>query len=425
MEYLKKIYIDRLPLYGLATDDFQYGQWRLSKEYAIKKAMIQHNPKNSIGILAYDIDTSTAAYDWDDRDAPPPNIIVLNRDNGHAHLLYILETPVHNNEKSSERALNYVSYINAALTKRLGADPGYNQLVSKNPLSDKWITIYQRDDLYSLDELADWVEKELSELAEQRAKSRGKKYKPIEQSDESPGRNVTLFNQLRVWAYRERRRPDISEVEFFDSVLQHAHSLNTDGLPNTEVRSVAKSVSRWVWKNISPEAFRAAQKRLSDKAGKKRHEKAVELHKRIVEAVEQCPELTQEDIGAMFGVSRRTVIRALKEHKATETETTIEDTEKEYNVTTPTIQDRGTSLPLPSYDVTAPISGEIDSILLPEVMSKQGVKMRPETIRINTETLQKKYSLSDAITQRKRGIIRSFCIVETLKCPDQGAGRLI
>ena len=289
---------DRLPEHGYATDELRYGIRVYSVAHAIRKAYIQHNWSNSVGFIAYDLDSPTARFDWDDRMCPPPNILALNRDNGHGHLLYGLEAPVHKNPDSREKPIRYLAAIDVALTEELGADPGYSKLLCKNPLHDRWEVQFPRIRLYDLDELAGWVDLE-------KYKDRRRRLPAI-----GYGRNCTLFETLRIWAYRARRRPFLSEEMFREAVLHHALVINagfTPPLPHNEVRSTVKSVSRWVWHNLSPEGFLKRQRALSARGGATMHAKALELRQSIIQTAYDCPTLTQADIAAIHGVTRQTV----------------------------------------------------------------------------------------------------------------------
>jgi len=307
MGNLAETYRERLPAHGYAADDYSRGVRVYAVAEAIKKAIVQHNWRNSLSWLVYDVDRGTAAYDYQDRAAPPPNIVAINTNNGHAHLFYGLEEPVHKNTTSSQKAQRYAASIDVALTRALGADPGYSKLLSKNPLHDRWVTLYVRADLYDLDELAGWLDLEPYKDKRRRLPAIGE------------GRNVTLFESLRLWAYRARRQPYLSEEMFLEAVRSHAMVLNADfhpPLPHSEVRSTAKSVARWTWRKMSTEGFRAYQKRRSQLAAQKRTSKAQELRAAIVEAHEQCPGLAQADLAAMFGVTQPTVSNHLRNYKS-------------------------------------------------------------------------------------------------------------
>lgn len=307
MGTLAEIYRARLPAHGYATDDLPAGIRVYALEQAIKRAIVQHNWKHSLSWLVYDIDRDTAAFDYEDRPVPPPNIIAVNRDNGHAHLFYGIENPVHNYNGASQKALRYMASIDVALTAALGADPGYSKLLSKNPLHDRWITLYVRSSLYDLDELASWLDLTKYQDKRRRLPATGL------------GRNSTLFERLRIWAYRARRQPFLSEEMFADAVRNQALVINAEfepALPHSEVRSTAKSVARWTWRNMSLEGFRASQKRRSMIAAARRSEGAQERREAIVEARQQCPGLKQEDLAAMLGVTQKTISKHLSIWKA-------------------------------------------------------------------------------------------------------------
>lgn len=299
----EKIFRERLPSHGYATDDLQYGLGFMPQMAMLQRAIIQYNCKHSIGWLAYDVDSTTARFDWYDDSCPPPNILIINPDNGHAHLLYALEKPVHNYAEARDKPLRYLASVDVALTEALHADRGFSKLVCKNPLHDKWEVLYPRMLIYTLDELASWVD--LNKYKDKR-----RRLPPI-----GLGRNCTLFETLRIWAYRARRQPYLSEELFHAAVLNHAYVINqefTPPLPHSEIRSTAKSVARWTWRKMSPEGFIAYQRAMGKRSGAVRKVKSMDLRQQILEATEQCPNLVQADIAAMMGVSRETVNRHLR-----------------------------------------------------------------------------------------------------------------
>ncbi len=289
----------RLPSFGFATDDLLYGVRFLPLSQLIQKAIIQFNWRHSIGFLAYDLDSDTAQFDWeDDHKIPPPNILVLNPNNGHAHYLYALEKPVHKYTGASEKALRYLASIDIAMTATLHADPGYTKLLCKNPLSDKWVVFYPRHTVYDLDELESWLD--MDAYRDRRRKLPAVGY----------GRNCNLFHSVRQWAYSARRTPFLSEELFRDRVLIHGMSLNAEFTPpmaNSEVRAIVKSITRWTWRNMSAAGFKQRGNQRRGKSIITRQAKAAALRQRIVEAVEQCPNLTQADIAAMMGCSQQAV----------------------------------------------------------------------------------------------------------------------
>jgi DNA-binding CsgD family transcriptional regulator len=308
-EAITEIYKNRLPWHGFATDDPSCGLYMYPLPELIKKTLVQHNAKHSLAWLVYDLDSPTACLDWQESENPPPNIAVINRENGHAHLFYGLEKPVHNYEGASNKALHYMAAVDIALTFALEADPGYSKLISKNPLHDKWLTFFPRTDLYTLEELADWVD--ISQF-----KDRRKKLPAV-----GLGRNCTLFEDLRRWAYRERRKPQqyFSFDMFHQAVMMQGLQINaqfTPQLPHSEVRSTAKSIAKWTWRNMSPEGFKAWSKNRRQKSINTKKEKTLSLREQILQIKKELPELNQTDIAAMLNVTRRTVSNHLRAAKS-------------------------------------------------------------------------------------------------------------
>ena len=306
----QKLFADSLPSHGYGTDNLEYGVRFMPLSELIQKAIVQFNWRHSVKFLAYDIDSESAIFDWYDNNYPPPNILVLNPSNGHAHYLYGLEVPVHKYEGASVKALRYMSAVDIALTETLKADPGYSKLLCKNPLSNKWIVSYPRQEAYDLDELSSWVDMD-------KYKDRRRRLPDI-----GYGRNVNLFNAVRSRAYRERREPFLSEELFRYSVSCHAMAVNAEfdkPLPHSEVRATVKSITRWTWRNISAAGFKQWGDDRRAVSARVRKEKSMNLRQQIVEAVEQCPSLSQEDIAAMMGCSRETVNRHLRAYKGSVT----------------------------------------------------------------------------------------------------------
>lgn len=296
-----EVYRDRLPWHGYGTDEKGWLHFMRAPEL-VKRALVQYQARHSIGWLVYDLDSPTAMLDWEDRRAPAPNIVAINRDNGHAHLFYALEKPVHDYYGASQRALRYAASIDLALTELLGADPGYAKLIAKNPVHEQWLVFTPRSECYDLDELADYLDLSYYQDKRRRLPTVGL------------GRNCTLFETLRIWAYRARRQPFLSEELFHAAVRNQALIINTDfhpPLPHSEVRATAKSVAKWTWRRMSEEGFRAYQRRVSALASAQRRKQAMERHYEIRKTAQECPGLTQDEIAAICGCSRWTVNQVL------------------------------------------------------------------------------------------------------------------
>ena len=273
---------DSIPQKPYCTDDLSLGLKIRPAEIAIKKRYIQPNKPTDLRWLIYDVDRSTAHYDWQDLHAPAPNFTVMNPDNGHAHLYYGLEVPVFMQMGARQNPIRYVSSVDVALTQKLDADPAYAKLIAKNPLHRTWSLNVWNDRSYNLDELADWLD--LSSMTDRR----------VRLPEIGLGRNCNLFDATRFFAYREIRKPvenllfpELYSLESFILRCQNyakLHNTFSVPLPVKECETIGKSVGKWVFQHMSPEGFREwgdkRRQKSIDVRGKRREErrtKAIQL----------------------------------------------------------------------------------------------------------------------------------------------------
>lgn len=231
----------------LACSDDLGNVIRLPKENAFKKPYIAPNNSSFINCLLFDIDTPEAGAAWLDCDAPMPNWICQNPNNGHAHYGYQLIAPVPRTLKARASPQRYLARIEHGLNSKLGADSAYAHFLTKTPEHPKHRTVWGRVQPYSLDEIAEWLGDDLP-LKIKRSAAVGE------------GRNVTLFDGLRYWAYRERLKHNNFD-HWFNTCLSYAHGLNQFNSPlqNNEVRHTATSVAKWTWQNITAKSLSKVQ----------------------------------------------------------------------------------------------------------------------------------------------------------------------
>ncbi len=248
----------RLPVKPYHTDDLRAGLQVRSAERAALARYIQPNGPTHRFWLVYDIDRPGAAMDWSERGAPPPSIAVMNPANGHAHLIYGLETPVRTAPDAKSAPLQYAAAVDCALQRALGADPQYSGLICKNPLHPHWRVTSWEPHLYTLADLDSWLDL-------QPAQDRRKRL-----PDYGLGRNCNLFEQLRLWAYRAIRQgwPDFDQWQAAcnDRALMYNAGFAVP-LDHQEVRHVARSVARYTFKNFSPAGFSTWQAAQGRKGG--------------------------------------------------------------------------------------------------------------------------------------------------------------
>ena len=192
--------------------------------------------------IALDIDTPGSAYLWDEHGLPPPTIVVVNPENAHCHYLYELNTPVYYTEEARRAPQKFYEATDIALTRLLGADAAFTGHLVKNPLHPSWRTICNHRS-YDLEDFQEYG----VDLTPQRRKE------VLRES--GIGRNTTLFDTLRHWAYAEVKQ-HASHTVFQLAVDSKALAINghflaheNGVLPAKEVLSTAKSVGKWTWKH--------------------------------------------------------------------------------------------------------------------------------------------------------------------------------
>ena len=184
-------FLERLPHRPYCTDDPAQGLLIRSQATALAYRHIQHNPPPHVGTLVFDVDRADGYHAWRDANLPAPHWVCVNLRNGHAHLGYQLATPVARTSAAKQKPLCYLAAIEHVLACRLGADMGYAGLITKNPTHSDWWTVWHPIEPYSLDYLAEFCPD--NDLAAYSRRSR--------KEASGLGRNVTLFDNVREWAY--------------------------------------------------------------------------------------------------------------------------------------------------------------------------------------------------------------------------------
>jgi hypothetical protein len=257
-----------------ATDDLTAGTYRQPRALALQRRYIQANPSALITQLVIDIDHEDALYRALDRtNGIPMPSYVAQSPAGKAHAAYLLKAPVCRTDNARLEPMRFAARVEAGLVNALDADRGYAGFLTKNPIHDHWDTVWGTDQLYTLKELATqlpgWLPRTL----------------PRKAADNSGlGRNVALFNRVRLWSYSGVRRYWSDGPTVWGQVTE-AYALNVNQefavpLDAQEVAHLARSVSRWTWRNFTPERFTEIQTQRSQKAAEKRRvnrAKALEL----------------------------------------------------------------------------------------------------------------------------------------------------
>lgn len=253
-----ELFRERLPRKPYHTDELTTGLSIADVSRALGARYIQPNGPTHRHWIVFDVDQPAATLSWDDVGAPAPNITVTNRANGHAHLIYGLETPIRTAPDGNVAPLRYAAAIEAALREKLGADLGYSGLICKNPLHTHWLVQVWEPHSYDLGWLSDYLD--LSPY-------NGRKQLPAY----GLGRNCTLFEKTRQWAYKAIRQGWPGYETWLAAVVERAIGYNIQfeqPLPVNEVRHTAKSIAKWTHRNLTPEGFSAVQAARGAKGGK-------------------------------------------------------------------------------------------------------------------------------------------------------------
>lgn len=244
-----ELFRERLPRKPYYSDELATGLRIADVARALGARYIQPNGPTHRHWIVFDVDHAAATLVWDDVGAPAPNITVTNRANGHAHLIYGLETPIRTAPDGNVAPLRYAAAIEAALRTKLEADLGYSGLICKNPLHSHWLVQVWEPEPYDLDWLADYLD--LSPY-------NGRKQLPAY----GLGRNCTLFEKMRQWAYKAIRQGWPEFNEWLAACVDRASGYNAQfeqPLPTNEVRHTAQSIAKWTHRHLSPVGFSAIQ----------------------------------------------------------------------------------------------------------------------------------------------------------------------
>jgi len=143
------------------------------------------------------------------------------------------------------KPLRYAAAVENALRKKLGADTGYSGLICKNPNHSHWKIAVWQPELYTLDWLADSLDLNAANDKEIVA-------------DYGLGRNCTLFDKTRKWAYRAIRQGWPEYEQWLQACYERASAYNLQfsaSLDENEVMTIAKSVAKWTKNIFSQESF--------------------------------------------------------------------------------------------------------------------------------------------------------------------------
>ena len=249
-EYSRNDFINQIISKPFCTDDFNRdGIYRANKRQALNKVYIEHNNDSFINSIVFDIDTETAAIAWQDANIPMPNFITQNPVNGHAHLFYALSSPVCITDKASRKPQILLNGVREGLTARLNADVCYTGKITKNPLNPNWRTFWNNTERYELNYLREFVDE-----------SKRLTKKVLVRTSENEGRNTTLFDNLRYFAYSVifKYQKENDFCGFLSALEEESSRINeqfSNSLDHKEIQHTIKSISEWTWHKFDYETF--------------------------------------------------------------------------------------------------------------------------------------------------------------------------
>ena len=264
LENTLEIYKSKLPKKPYHTNNYSFGKQVGPISSAIKSIYLQPNSLTHKYFMIFDLDSEMSVLDWSDKGLPAPHLIVRNLDNGRSHMTYILNSSVKSDVNGRLKPIKYCSDVEHGLAVRIGADMNYNGLLTKNPFKSSAYKVFSYEDKpYDLDYLNEFVDKDL--VKKQRDE---KKKKKIEDGFAS-GRNCTLFENLRLWAYANWHR--CHQTELRSNILDQAMAFNTFECPlgANEIETIVGSVYRFITRNFSIERLNELKSERAKQSRKK------------------------------------------------------------------------------------------------------------------------------------------------------------
>jgi len=307
---------NNLPDKPYCSNNLKQGLIIRTKKTAFEKYIyIQLNKYYAICYLTFDIDREGAGAEWYfELDLPAPTFVTINPENLHAHLVYELFTPVLLWENARQKPIEWLNAVRRAWTEALGADVGYNGLISKNPNSSHW-HILDFNARYDLGELSEAVT--IKDHHYQTPKG-------FREDFAGEGRNNFLFEVGRFYSYQKKDSCN-NETALQDVLFTHLLNVNhtefAEPLPMNEVRHIAKSIAKFTWKYRNTISGGYERKTTDEELRKVKIANAYQTHeirkaatgekinKAFDKALREGIKPTQTNIAKLSGLSVRTVKR--------------------------------------------------------------------------------------------------------------------
>jgi hypothetical protein len=271
------VWTKHLPQILRAADVCVEGARLLPRDDALRCAHLEFNTRGCLSWLVFDLDAADSFECWGRAGLPPPNFYAQNRNNGHGHLGYCLRRPVGLLGHSRRRPIELAADVQRGMTRRLGADPAYNNRLAKNPVHARWASTWYAPHPYALLDLLEVLDKR-----DMVRPASGREVQGV-------SRNCDLFDALRQHAYQQVRTfKRGGGAAWFEHLLRLAVAINQDfmfPLSVSEVRQIARSVANWTWRTFSSARFSQIQARRGSIGGQKSGQRRSREAERTADAV--------------------------------------------------------------------------------------------------------------------------------------------
>ena len=279
------------PLVSEGKRTAQYACFRTTAAQAWDFPEIELRSDYFVPAITFDLDHPNshelAAGLLHDRQIPLWNWLAVSLENGHAHMGIALKAPVLTGPNARRTPMQWLARISDYLTHTLGADGGYSQRLTHNPL--KYRTAWGRKQGYSLAELGAFVPTS---------------WRKPRRVESAIGRNCSLFESALKWA-GEMANAGLDVMP----VLQSINSEYDNPLPQSELKTICKSVeryrARWQAQGWHSQTFLDKQRARGRASGKARRNARQERDETILAMLAAGHSIRA--VAAHFGIGRTSV----------------------------------------------------------------------------------------------------------------------
>lgn len=235
----------------------------MSRTEAMQRRFIELNRDSYRNMIVLDLDRKESgtgimeAFEMVGLGELPPFNWVTESKSGGAHIGYVLADGVAWTERARLAPREYFQDVRAALTARAGADHGYVNYMTYNPLHPMNETRWLLEEPWTLGELHKALCPNGEKLMDPNT---AKKRQDVQKDQDS--RALALFDELApyAWAqwakhYNDADSKGMGRLTHLAAMIAEAHRINNRDNPVLplaahEVESTARSVNKWTWNHF-------------------------------------------------------------------------------------------------------------------------------------------------------------------------------